>query len=342
MDGKGPARTSLEVSGRWSYRVRSFASLLWSSWTVSVSRALHGPHLPGWTWSFEVATSFERAQGEAAFAKSSIADGRECLDALVLQAPLTRAGPVEDIAQTHPVKGHWYTPGQIRHATLLYLHGGGYAYDAKAHRNFAALIAASAQARTFALDYRLSPEHAFPAQLDDALAAYHWLLGTGIPPEHLVVIGDSAGGNLTLALLLALRDQRQPLPALAICLCPWTDLTNAGKSMTENERHDWVTKRMADQWAAWFCGGRDPRDPLISPIGADLHGLCPLYIQAGTAEILYDMIVAFVDQARCQGCDVTFDAWEHMNHDFQAYGRILPQSQEALGKIAALVRRYGA
>ena len=115
-------------------------------------------------------------------------------------------------------------------------------------------------------------------------------------------MGDSAGGNLTLALLLSLRDTQLPMPALGVCICPWTDLGNSGASMTQNETYDWVKKRMAERWAQWFCHGADPRNPVISPIHADLKGLAPIYVQAGSAEILYDMIRTFADRGhRCGG-----------------------------------------
>ncbi len=193
---------------------------------------------------------------------------------------------------------------------------------------------------TFALDYRLIPEHPFPAQLEDAKAAYHWLVENGVDPKRLVVIGDSAGGNLVLALLLALRDSNEPRPALGICLCPWTDVNNSGESMTRNEKYDWVEKRMADKWAQWFLKGADPRNPLISPLYANLGGLPPLYIQAGGSEILYDMICAFAERARAQQANVKLDVWENMNHDFQAFGDATPSSREALRRIGEWVDRH--
>lgn len=148
-----------------------------------------------------------------------------------------------------------------------------------------------------------------------------------------MVIGDSAGGNLTLALLLSLRDSRLPLPALGICLAPWTDAENCGGSMTANAAYDWIEPRMAARWAEWPCSGADRRNPLISPIHADLNGLPPIYIQSGSAEILHDMIRAFADQAREQGAKVTLEVWQNMNHDFQAYGDLVPESGAALARI---------
>ena len=239
-----------------------------------------------------------------------------------------------------PVRGDWYGPETQREGrTVLYLHGGGYAYYPRGHRNLIALVALAAKARTFALDYRLIPEHPFPAQLEDARAAYLWMLDSGVDPHRLVVAGDSAGGNLVLALLLALRDAQVPLPALAICLAPWTDIENSGASMIANAKYDIVERRMAMTWAQWLCHGADPRSPLLSPLRADLRGLPPLYVQAGDAEILFDMIRAFVARAQQQGAEVTLDVWKSMNHDFQIYGEVMPPKQGGPGAYRTQDRR---
>ena len=327
------------LSGRMQYRVRSVLALYWSSIYVSFRRLLRGPRLPGWSWMFEAATHFLRSQTISGFNMSSQADAREYEDSLVFHSPALEQVSIEAVAT--PVKGHWYLPKNgARDVTLLYLHGGGYAYYASAHQNLIALVTLAAGARTFALDYRLIPEHPFPAQLDDALAAYRWLLDSGISPERLVIAGDSAGGHLTLSLLLALRDQKLKLPALAVCIAPWTDTGNAGASMTKNAPYDWVEKRMATQWSEWLCHGMDPNDPKISPTRADLSGLPPIYIQAGAAEILHDMIREFADKAAAQGANVTLEVWPNMNHDFQAFGDTIPESREALGRIGAVIGKH--
>ncbi len=282
---------------------------------------------------------FLKTQAAAAFSLPDPADGREYEDALVFNSSAVAQVRIDPVNLS--VKGHWYQPKSgARHVTVLYLHGGGYAYYSKAHQNLIALITLAAKSQTFALDYRLIPEHPFPAQLEDALAAYRWLLETGVAPERLVVAGDSAGGNLALALLLSLRDAQLPLPALGICLAPWTDLSNSGDSMTTNATYDWIEKRMADRWADWFCKNANVGNPLISPIHADLKGLPPIYIQAGSAEILHDMICSFADQAEKQGANVRLDVWTNMTHDFQAFGNTTPESAEALQRIREVVEKY--
>ncbi len=333
------SRLPFILSGRVSYRLQSLFTLYWSFLYVSVRRLFRGPRLPNWSWMLEASTYFIKAQARTAFAQPSPAAAREYEDAFIFASPAVAQVNIEPVAS--PLKGHWYQPqAGTSPVTLLYLHGGGYAYYSQAHHNLIALVTLACQSRTFALDYRLIPEHPFPAQLEDALAAYRWLLASGVAPERLVVAGDSAGGNLTLALLLALREAQLPLPALAICLAPWTDVANSGASMSQNAPYDWIEKRMADQWAEWFLQGQDARNPLISPIHADLRGLPPVYIQVGSAEILYDMICVLAERMEKQGGRVKLDIWPQMTHDFQAFGDTLPESREALARISTIVQTY--
>ncbi|MFZ2489422.1 MAG: alpha/beta hydrolase [Anaerolineae bacterium] len=334
-----PNRNPFTMSGPWSYRLRSLLTFFRAALTVSVRRALHGPQRPNWTWNFEVITSFARAQAIAAFEISDPVASRAYENVLVPYSPALAQINVRLVEG--PVQGHWYTP-KVGHraVTLLYLHGGGYVYYADLYHSLISEVALATEANTFALDYRLSPEHPFPAQLEDAVAAYRWLLEQGVAPDRLVVAGDSAGGNLTLTLLLALRDARLPLPALAVGISPWTDVGDRGASMTTNEETDWIQKRMAIQWGKWLCNGADPTNPLISPIYGDWRNLPPVYIQAGDAEVLYDMIREFVALAQAQGADVTLDVWPHMNHDFQAFGEAAPDSALAFARLREVVRQH--
>jgi epsilon-lactone hydrolase len=328
-----------EWHGRLTFRFRSLLLVLWVSLVVTVSRLLHGPRLSGWPWVVETNTTFLRLQERFAFGLPTIAQQREYMDALVAYSCELRHMQLE-VVEADGVKGRWFVPRRTLGASVvLYLHGGGYAFSIRAHDNLMAFIALAAQARTFALDYRLAPEYPFPAQLQDAQAAYHWLLSRGIAPEHIVLAGDSAGGNLALTLLLALREAQQPLPRLAVCLCPWTDLESSSRSLKENEPYDWMEQRMVVRWAQWFCQGADPENPLVSPVHADLRGLPPIYIQAGDAELLIDMIRAFADKAKAQGARVSLEVWNHMNHVFQAYGPLTQQSQEALQRIRKVIQQ---
>src|SRR5262249_44934944 len=210
--------------------------------------------------------------------------------------------------------------------TMLYFHGGGYAFYAKSHGQLIALVAEASAARLFALNYRLTPEHPHPAQIEDAVAAYRWLLSTGIHPSSIILAGDSAGGHLTLMTLLELRKLRMPQPSLAIGLCPWTDIGNRGDSQFENDRYDCAQGAQTLMYGEWYRGNSSLSVNEGSPIYSDLRNLAPIYLQAGDREVLYDMIRDFVEVARGQQAQVTLDVWKNMTHDFQAYGNMLPES----------------
>jgi acetyl esterase/lipase len=274
-----------------------------------------------------------------------VEEARSYLDSLTLRFASLPDVSTTKVAQ-QGVNGTWFIPQFVPQiiphnpssdTRILYLHGGGYSFYPKAfYDNFAGFIALSNHSKLFALDYRLTPEHRYPAQLEDATRAYHWLLTTGADPARLVVIGDSAGGNLALALLLSLRDSKLPLPALAICLSPATDF-RASVLGPMNSELDWIAEDMALRWADWFCSPAQRSDPLISPVTADLTGLPPIYIQAGGAEMLLAGIEEFARQAERQGCDLLLETWPEMNHDFQLFAPDVPQSTAALKRMVEVI-----
>lgn len=225
---------------------------------------------------------------------------------------------------------------------MLYLHGGGYIMGScHSHRLLAAALAQATGARVLVLDYRLAPEHPFPAALEDAQAAYRWLVTTGIKPEHIVLAGDSAGGGLALSTLLALRDAGQQLPAKAILLSPWTDLSVSGASyVTRAERDFMITRDYLLAEAHTYLGEQDPRTPLASPVYADLHGFPPLLIQVGSDEILLDDATRVAERAQQAGVAVTLDIAEEMWHVWHAAAavRYFPEGKAAFDQIADFVR----
>ena len=264
-------------------------------------------------------------------------EARRYLDAVDITLQELERVDVSPVVQQN-FKGSWFTGKALNpSATLLYSHGGGYSFYPKAYANFIASVALATNCKTFALDYRLAPEHRFPAQLEDALNAYRWLLENGTNPSYLVIGGDSAGAHLTLSLVLALRDLKLPPPALAVALSPPTDFDPERVRLVDNEHCDWIEKQMLLRWADWFCDPDQRRNPLVSPLDADLRGLPLIYIQAGRAEILYDSIQTFADHARSQGADVTLESWADMNHVFQIFGRYVPQSSEALRRLGQVI-----
>jgi acetyl esterase/lipase len=285
-----------------------------------------------------VSTAYLRAIERDMARLPTIAEQRACADALVFASQSVPRVAITT-EESGGVQGRWFSPRtDPSWVTILYFHGGGYAFDARVHDNLIAHVALASGAKTFVPRYPLAPEHPYPAQLERAVGAYRWLLTSGIAPDQLVVAGDSAGGNLVLALLLALRERAMPMPALAVCLSPWVDITCSGQSMRENDRIDWVGHANALRWADWYCGSTDPADPMLSPLHADFRDTTPLYIQAGGAEILIDQIRAFVDNAHRQGAVIEYDEWQGMPHDFQAYGDLVPEAADALARLAAVIR----
>ena len=192
---------------------------------------------------------------------------------------------------------------------VLYLHGGGYVIGSpRSHRHLAAAIAGAAGASALSLDYRLAPENPFPAAVDDAVACYRWLLEQGASPEHIVIAGDSAGGGLTVATLVALRDARVRLPAGGVCISPWVDLTFSGGSYQTKAAADPIVARPGiDEMARAYLGATDPRTPLASPVFADLRGLPPLLIHVGGDEVLLDDAVQLAERAKAAGVPATLE-----------------------------------
>jgi len=250
-----------------------------------------------------------------------------------------------DVA-VEPVKveemaAEWLRPAGARaDVTVLYLHGGGYAIGSpKSHRHLAAAIAKAAGARALLIDYRRAPEQPFPAAVDDAVAGYRWLLATGQPAERIVVAGDSAGGGLTVATLLALRDAGATLPAAGVCISPWVDLTcSGGTYQTKAASDPIVTRESVARMASWYLAGADPRTPLASPLHADLHGLPPLLIHVGSDEVLLDDARQLAARARAHGVEATLDVWPEMIHVWHWFLGMLGEAQRAVDRIGEFIR----
>lgn len=272
--------------------------------------------------------------------KPTLAESRASLE------EMARVFPVEEDVRVEPVEaggvsGEWVAaPNAEAQRVLLYLHGGGYAIgSAASHRAMVGRISRAAGARALSLDYRLAPEHPHPAALEDAQAAYRWLLAQGTEPERIVIGGDSAGGGLTLAALVALRDAGLPLPAGAVCLSPWTDLAVTGESITTKAGEDpMIQPQQLGPYVEYYAAGQDPRHPLISPLYADLAGLPPLLIQVGTAEILLDDSARLAERASAAGVAVTYEPWEKMIHVWQYFAPLLEEGREAIERIGQFIR----
>ena len=323
------------LQGPWVLRLHALSNLRRAYVGTLARRILRGRLRPGWRIYFETGVTYWRAAMGHALGLGHVRLARRYLDVLRFAIPLMAQVRVRPAGDQAP-PGRWFLP-EKPHGTILYLHGGGFIFDVQSLDQLIVLVTAWTNTAVFVPTYRLAPEHPYPAQQEDALAAYRWLLQGGTDPRRLALMGDSAGGNLVLCLLRRLHREGLPMPAAAVCLSPWTDLANGGESMAANEPFDLIDRRMVAQWAAWYTHGRDPKDPEISPLYGDFAGFPPVYIQAGGAEIMIDMIRAYAEKARREGADVTLDVWEHMIHNFQAFGDRMEESEDALGRIRDFV-----
>ena len=241
------------------------------------------------------------------------------------------------------VPAEWQiVPGAMDDKVILYLHGGGYVLmSPKTHRLLTIEIAKITKMRVLSVDYRLAPEHPYPAPLEDSVKAYHWLISQGCKAENIIIAGDSAGGHLTLTTLIKLRDEGSPLPAGAVALSPATDYTDNSKTVYENAKTDPI---LADigifWWLTAFLAGAELNDPLISPVTADLKGLPPILIQVSTTEMLHDHSTRFVERAKSAGVNATLQEWDDTIHVFQGFGLYdLPEAKEALIKIGEFIQK---
>ncbi|MBM3273223.1 alpha/beta hydrolase [Candidatus Kaiserbacteria bacterium] len=221
---------------------------------------------------------------------------------------------------------------------MLHLHGGSYTGGSiTSHRPLVSNIARVTRGRALLIEYRLAPEHPFPAALDDAVMVYRWLLQNDIHPQQIVISGDSSGGGLALAALLALRDGGQPLPAAAVCISPWTDMVCDSETWVTNEPHDvFANTQSARRSAKMYLNGLDPRTPLASPLYADLGRLPPILIQVGSEEVLLNDSVRFAEKAHQAGVDVRLEVWKGMTHGWHYAAPFLPEGRaaiEAIGKF---------
>ena len=239
----------------------------------------------------------------------------------------------------------WISPSDADpDKVMLHFHGGGYVTGGiDSHLMMCIPMAQTLNRKVLLPDYRIAPEHPFPAALDDALKIYRWLLAQGYHPKNMIVSGDSAGGGLALATVLSMRDSHEPLPAALICISPWVDLLHTGESHATNAQADVVlTTDVLKEWALVYAGESNLKNPLVSPVYADYHGFPPLLIQVDSGEVLLDDAKMLANKARADGVDVTLKIWDGMWHVWHAVGTMLPEGREAFEEIGMFVRRLTA
>jgi acetyl esterase/lipase len=271
-------------------------------------------------------------------AGATLEEQRAGMESVVGGFPLPEDVVVEDV-RIGAMPADWVSmPDSKKSRVVLYLHGGGYVLGSRrTHRELAARIAAAAQARVLVLDYRLAPEHPFPAAVDDATEAYRWLRSQGIAAASIAIAGDSAGGGLTLATLLALRDAGDALPACAVCLSPWTDLEGTGASAQPGGADDPMVGVAGLRDMGRLYAGDATRNPLAAPLYGNYNDIPPLLIQVGTREILLDDATRVAERARAAGVDVKLEIEEGAPHVYQVFPGI-PETDAAVQRIGAFVR----
>ena len=239
-------------------------------------------------------------------------------------------------------RAYWHDPeGGASDRVVLYVHGGGYVIgSARLYDRFAGHLANAVGCRVLNVDYRLAPEHPHPAAVQDSTAAYRWLLGQGYKAEHIAISGDSAGGGLTLATVLSIKENGLPQPAAAVPLSPWTDMEGIGDSMTSNAPNDVIVQKAAllGMAAAFLGEGTKPRDPLAAPLYGDYRGIAPIYIQVGGDETLLDDSTRVAERARNAGVDVKLDMFPEMQHVFQTSVGKIPEATDAVQRIGEYLK----
>ncbi len=292
--------------------------------------------------SQELNTVLEMIRNRVAEVRKTTDDDRLSYERIMSSLPLD-----DDIETTrvgaNGVPAEWISAPESQDGrVVLYLHGGGYLFGSvRTHRVMLAHLARAAKARVLALDYRLAPEIPFPAPVEDSVSAYRWLLSQGIAPEKMVIGGDSAGGGLTVAALVALRHVGEPMPAAGVCISPWADMEVTGQSYITNAEADpSVSRERILKIAGVYMDGKDPKAPLASPIHADLTGLPPLLLQVGGIEVLLDDSNMLKSKAKEAGVPVEMEVWDDMPHVWHYYAPILPEARKAISRIGEFVLEH--
>ncbi len=294
--------------------------------------------------SKELDTVLEMIRARSAEVRKTTDDDRLSYERIMSTLPLDDDIETERVG-VNGIPAEWIiAPESQENQVILYLHGGGYLFgSARTHRVMLAHMARAAKARVLALDYRLAPEIPFPAPVEDSVSAYRWLLAEGISAKKMVIGGDSAGGGLAVAALVALRAVGEPMPAAGVCISAWTDMESTGQSHTTNAESDpSVSKERLLKIAKVYLDGKEPTAPLASPIHADLTGLPPLLLQVGSIEVLLDDSTLLKSRAKAAGVSVEMEVWDDMPHVWHHYAPILPEARKAIGRIGEFVLEHTA
>ena len=271
----------------------------------------------------------------------SVAEFRKGVDRVTGKMKMPK-GAVTRKTEVNGMAAEWISPEHpLAGKALLYVHGGGFiSGSCRTHRTHVAKFAIASGLESLVFDYRLAPEYPFPAALEDCVSAYSWLLEQGYDANDFIVGGESAGGTLTLSLLLALKERGAPLPKAAFSISPVTDLRCQAGSFSSNARNDIAPEGSSELWTQYYIGDQDPTLPLLSPLMGDFRGLPPLHVCVGTHEIHLDDCVNVAEKAMQGGVDVTLSKWPRMVHAFPMMSPLFPEAKQALAEICAFARRH--
>ena len=271
----------------------------------------------------------------------SVKKFRDDIDKVSVRIKLPRTVSVQKISASE-INAEWIIPeNPVKDKVLLYIHGGGFiSGSCLTHRMHVAKFAVECRMKSLVFDYRLAPEHPFPAALDDCVLVYRWLLNEGFKPENIIVGGESAGASLTLALLLALKSENISLPKAAFSISPITDLSCNAGSFTYNAKNDVAPMNSWIVWTNFYIAGNDTRNPLLSPQHGNYEGIPPLYICVGTHEIHLDDCINVAKVARDHGVEVTLRKWEGMIHAFPLLTPLFPEAKQAFLEVCDFIKKH--
>jgi acetyl esterase/lipase len=314
--------------------------LLMTLLQVALRRLLRGPRHARWDFRYELAATLMRNLSQSMRPLSVLEMRQHALPSPI--PSFLRESLHHELGSFSGLYAETFTPRAVRGArTLLYFHGGGYLLCSPAtHRDLVSRLAYVAAARAIVVDYRKAPEHPYPAGIDDCEQAYRALLAEGVPPEQIIVAGDSAGGGLALAVLLRVRDAGLPLPGCSVLLSPWCDLTRAGASISANAAYDYLAAEDLAIGVEHYLQGHDPQHPHVSHVRADLRGLPPLLVVTGDAELFYSENVELVGRARRQGVTVTHLVEPGRVHVSALLAGLAPSAASTFAHVEAFVVQH--
>jgi acetyl esterase/lipase len=308
-----------------------------ATFTVEQRRAQRGPLRPSWSLEYEALARTLHYYSKISH-RLPLDVQRGLMSAFLKPTAVTRRTRFEKV-RARGVPAEWFRPPEVASdRVLLYLHGGGYVLGSiDTHRDAICRLCEAAGVTGLAIDYRLAPEHRFPAQLEDAVAAYRWLIDQGIAPGHIVVAGESAGGGLSLSTLCWLRDRGVPLPAGAALISPWLDLEGTGSSVQSNAIFDFIGARTLAYFRDHFVRPHQRRDPLASPLHADPSELPPLFLHAGGAEALRDDAIRMARRIDDAGGEVELHVEDDMVHAWHLFASEIAEGQAAIERVGRWV-----